>query len=466
MNQFSITYPYIYIQLIGMLNIDLSVLQFSQEKKITYPLWKRLWRIYRYLKRAKKKRKQEERNRKKRKKEERYKEKNFHRRKFRRKLKVVLRSFFKRGKISPRAKAAIQEQQRLESWRRRKKNRLYKAYFKGFFKRRAKHPRRIEHLERKKKEKAFQKYRKRRVYKFVLKRNKIVIINFLKGKGLPPRKKKGPSLWSQILKKDQLTIATQSLLMFLMSYFFIELLSNLSMATTSLLFDYKTVVYYYNIEFLVDYDAWYADSIKTIFATGPIVALIIAVLSLIIYSIVYLETGILKTLLLWAILHGANQLIGGVLIGNLLGKGLGYVIMYMYYSDTGKLIMSLLIIMSSVIVGTISTKYWIMSANSYYNYSKPHNRPLFIISQVFIPYVLGTFLIWLISQPEVMRYDTLVNISMFFMILPILILNKYYQEYYFEEGEIKIKLSYRIVIFALVFIAAYRILLDQGLRIG
>ena len=238
------------------------------------------------------------------------------------------------------------------------------------------------------------------------------------------------------------------------------------MATTSLLFDYKTVVYYYNIEFLVDYDAWYADSIKTIFATGPIVAFIIAVLSLIIYSIVYLETGVLKTLLLWAILHGANQLIGGILIGNLLGKGLGYVIMYMYYSDTGKLIMSLLIIMSSVIVGTISTKYWIMSANSYYNFSKPHNRPLFITSQVLIPYIFGTFLIWLINQPEVLYYDTLVNIAMIFMILPPIILNKYHQEYYFEEGNIKIKLSYRIVIFALVFIAAYRILLDQGLRIG
>ena len=208
MNQISIPYSYIYIQFIGMLNIDLSILQFSQEKKITYPLWKRLWRIYHFLKRAKKKRRQEEKDRKKRKKEERNKEKNFQRRKFRRKLKVVLRSFFKKGKISPRANAAFQEQQRLESWRRRKKNRLYKAYFKGFFKRRAKHPRRIELIERKKKEKAFQKYRKRRVYKFVLKRNKIVIINFLKGRGLPPRIKKGPSMWLQIFQKDQLIISS------------------------------------------------------------------------------------------------------------------------------------------------------------------------------------------------------------------------------------------------------------------
>lgn len=466
MNQISIPYPYIFVQLIGMLQIALSILPFSQEKKISYPLWKRLWRIYHFLKRAKKKRKQEEKNRKKRKKEERKKEKNFQKRKFRRKLKVVLRSLFKRKKISPRAKAAIEEQKRLEQWQRRKKNRLYKAYFKGFFKRRTKHPRQLEIIERKKKEKAFQKYRKRRVLKFVLKKNRIIIINFLKGKGLPPRKKKGPSLWTQIFKKDQLTISTQSLMLFLMSYFFIEFFSNLSMATTSLLFDYKTVVYYYNIEFLVDYDAWFADSIKTIFATGPIVAFIIAVLSLIIYSIVYLETGVLKILLLWAILHGANQLIGGILIGNLLGKGLGYVIMYMYYSDTGKLIMSLLIIMSSVIIGTVSTKYWIMSANSYYNYSKPHNRQLFILNQVFIPYIFGTFLIWLINQPNALLYDTLVNISLIFMVLPPVLLNKFYQEYYFDEEVRKIKFSYKIALFAIVFIATYRILLDQGLRIG
>lgn len=238
------------------------------------------------------------------------------------------------------------------------------------------------------------------------------------------------------------------------------------MGITSLLFDYKTVIYYYKIEFLVDYDAWFADSIKTIFSAGPTIALIIAILSLIIYSLVYLETGILKTLLLWAILHGSNKLIGGTLVGNLLGQGFGYVIMYLYYSDTGKLIMSLLMIMTSTIIGTISTRYWIMSANAYYKFSKPSGRKVFIISQVFIPYILGVPIIFLINQPEAMRYDTLTNVALIFMILPPVLLNQYYQEYYFEDKAKKIDWAYRIIIFSIVFIVTYRILLGIGLRLG
>jgi len=149
-----------------------------------------------------------------------------------------------------------------------------------------------------------------------------------------------------------------------------------------------------------------------------------------------------------------------------MGKGFGYVIMYLYYSDTGKLIMSLLMILLSIIIGTVSTKYWIMSANTYYNYSKPHNRPLFITSQVLIPYLVGTLSIWLITLPEGLRYDTFVNISMVFMVLPPLLLNKYYQEYYFDEEPRKIKYGINIILFSIIFIAALRILLDFGLRIG
>jgi len=122
--------------------------------------------------------------------------------------------------------------------------------------------------------------------------------------------------------------------------------------------------------------------------------------------------------------------------------------------------------MTSVIIGTISTKYWIMSANSYYKFSKPSGRRVFIMSQVFIPYILGIPIIWLINQPEVMRYDTMVSISLIFMVLPPIILNQFYQEYYFEDKEKKIQWSYRILIFTITFILLYRILLGIGIRLG
>lgn len=451
----------------------LMILPFTMEgsgkaqKKISYHFFSRLWRIYKFLKRSRKKRKRILKTQKQLKKEERKNEKKFQRRKRRRKLKVVFKSLFRHKAISREEQEKIKEAKRLSGWKSRKRKRLAKAYFKGFFKRKHISASRKAYLKRMKEEQEFNQYKRKRIFRFVLKKYRQNIIRFLSGKGLPKKRKKaGTPVIKQILKRDQLVISTHSLLLFIMSYLFIEFISNLSMGITSLLFDYKTVIYYYKIEFLVDYDAWFADSIKTIFAAGPVIALIIAILSLILYSLVYLETGVLKTLLLWSIFHGSNKIIGGTLIGNLLGKGFGYVIMYLYYSDTGKLILTLLMIMLSVIIGTISTKYWIMSANSYYKFSKPSTRKLFMTSQVLIPYLLGVPLIWLINQPDVMRYDTLVNISLIFMILPPVLISHFYQEYYFEDKEKKITWSFRIILFSLIFIAAYRILLDIGLRLG
>ncbi len=439
----------------------------STQKPMRYSYFGRLWRIYKFIKRVRKKRRKAKKILQQQQKQKRRIEKDFKKRMRRRKLKVILKSFFKPRYLSEEEKEKIHEAERLRLWKRRKQKRIRKVFFKGFFKTKPISPSKKAYYEKIQREQDFNKYKRRRRLRFILKRNREILSDFLKGKGLPKRRKKStPSVWKYIFKKDQLIISTHSLMLFLVSYFFIEFISNLSMGITSLLFDYKTVIYYYKIEFLVDYDAWYADSIKTIFAAGPVVAFIIAILSLIIYSMVYLETGVLKILLLWTILHGSNKIIGGTLIGNLLGKGFGYVIMYLYYSDTGKLIMSLLMIMASIVIGTISTKYWIMSANSYYKFSKPENRRVFINSQVLIPFLLGTPLLFLINQPEVLRYETLINVSLIFMILPPVLLNPFYQDYYFEDNEKKITWSYRIIIFAIAFIIAYRVLLGIGLRMG
>ncbi len=461
-------YIFLFSQLIGLENYNFSY-SFSspQNKRVEYTWLSRLWRIYKFLKRSKKKRKQEERNRKDKKKNEKRSEKKFLRRKRWRKFKVVLKSIFNKPKKTPKKIAEEKRKVFLKSWKKRKQRRLFFVYLKGIGKPRKISKYRKAQIETLKKTKAFDKYRKRRIYRFILKRNIQIFKDVLRGKGFPKKKtQKGPSPWRQMWYPKQLVITINSLMFFLLSYFFIAFFDKFSMSITSLLFEYKTVIYYYGIEFLVDYDDWFADSVKSIFATGPITGLLIALLSLIIYSIIYLENGILKTLMLWAIFHGFNRIINGTLIGSMIGKGFGYVIMYLYYSDTGKLIMSLIMITISVIIGTISTKYWIMSANSYYNYSKPNNRQVFILNQVFLPFLFGNIIIYLINIPEPVFYDTLVNIAMIFMIIPPLVLNKYQQEYYFDETPKSIKISIKTILFTILFIGTYRILLDFGLRIG
>jgi len=445
--------------------INYLVLFFASRPAGHYSKLGRIIRILRFLRRSARKRRQQKKQEKKKKKDQKRKERRFRRRLLRRKLKVIFRAFFL-GKRSDAQKKRKVELKRKKAWEKRRKRRIRKVILKSFFKRRKKSKVRILAKQKRKEEKAFYRYRRNRIYKFILKRNAQIWLNFLKGKGLPKRKKKKQSIVKQLFASEYLIIAFNSLLFFLLAYFIISFIEKLGMAFTATHFDYKTIMYYYKLEYLVDYDDWYADSVKAIFASGPVLAVIVATLVLILYSKVYLEDGLMKLLLLWGMFHGFNSILGGAFIGALTGKEFGYTIMYLYYSDTGKLIITLLALLVMIVLGSSSVKFWIFSANTYYNFSKPEKRQVFIVSQVLIPFVLGSGIIFLINQPKLTAYNLLVNLSLIFMLLPVLLLSRYHQEYYFDEKKKKIKLSIRTLLIVILVLALYRIGLGYGLRMG
>jgi hypothetical protein len=441
------------------------VLLFSSRPHGQYSKLGRIIRILKFLRRSARKRKQQKKQEKKKKNDQKRKERKFRRRLFWRKVKVIFRAFFL-GKKSDAQRKRSAEIVQQKAWKKRRKKRIRKVILKSFFKRKKKSKVRFLAKQKRKEEKAFYRYRRHRIYTFILKRNVQIWFDILKGKGFPKRKKKKQSFIKQLFAPEYLIIAFNSLLFFLLAYFIISFIEKLGMAFTAMHFDYKTIIYYYKVEYLVDYDDWYADSVKAIFASGPLLAVIIATLVLILYSKVYLEDGLMKLLLLWGMVHGFNSILGGALIGALTGKEFGYTIMYLYYSDTGKLVIALLVLLIMVVLGSSSVKFWIFSANTYYNFSTPAKRQVFIVSQVLIPFVLGSGIIFLINQPKLTAYNLLVNLSLIFMLLPVLLLSRYHQEYYFDEKKKQIKLSIKTLFVVVFLLALYRIGLDYGLRMG
>jgi hypothetical protein len=438
---------------------------FAKNKAGEYSRLGRIIRIIRFLRRSARRRKRNKKQQKRNKRDKKKKERRFKRRMLRRKLKVIFRALIL-GKKSAFREKQKQEKRKQKAWKKRRKKRIRKVILKSFFKKAPKSRIRLQAREQKKKELAFMRYRRKRIFRFIIRRKIRIWADFIKGKGFPKKKKKGPSFLRQLFGREYMIIALNSLFFFLMAYFIVAFIEKLGMAFTAMHFDYKSVIYYYKVEYLVDYDAWYADSVKAIFASGPILCTIIATLWVILYSKIYLEDGLLKLLLLWGIFHGFNSLLGGALIGALSGKEFGYAIMYMYYSDTGKLVIALVMLLLMVVLGSSSVKFWIFSANSYFNFSKPGKRQLFIVSQVFIPYLLGNALIILINNPKQTAYHIMVNLSLIFMLIPVLLLSRYHQEYYFDEKNKKIKLSVSSLLAVVILIAIYRIGLEYGLRFG
>lgn len=265
-------------------------------------------------------------------------------------------------------------------------------------------------------------------------------------------------------RKRFLLIAANSTILFLLSYFALFLFSQAITVVAASFFDYPAIVYYYEIYFNISQEAWFHDSVKTIFSSGPVVIFVVGITFFIIYHNKKENTGIFKLFFLWGFLHAINMLFGALLVGTLFETGVGHVISWLYIMDTGKVLYSILSIFILVIAGLIATKPFLISGNSYYNEINDENRTSFIISQVFLPYLAGNAALLMIRQPRFVFYDSFILVALFLCILPILVTYRSYNILYFEEEEKKpgfVWIPLAILILAVLF---FRVVLQIGLR--
>ena len=259
-------------------------------------------------------------------------------------------------------------------------------------------------------------------------------------------------------------ISFNSTVLFLLSYFCLFFTSQLATIISAGFFDYPTTVYYYEIYFNISPEAWYHDSVKTIFSAGPLVNFAIGIIFLIFYNNLRETPGAFKLFFLWGFLHSINMLFGAMLVGTLFETGVGHVISWMYIMDTGRVMYSTVSIFLLVMAGLLTTKQFLISGNTYFNELNSSNRTSFIFPQVLMPYFLGNIFLILLRQPRFVFYDTFTVMTLFIPVLAILATYRSYNELYFEEDEKKpgfTWISAAVLVLAVLF---FRIALAIGIR--
>jgi hypothetical protein len=267
-------------------------------------------------------------------------------------------------------------------------------------------------------------------------------------------------------RKRLALISFNSTVFFLLSYFVLFLTAQAITVIAASFFDYPTTVYYYEVYFNISPEAWFHDSVKTIFSSGPLVNFIIGITFIIIYSNIREITGPFKLFFLWGFLHSVNMLFGAMLVGTLFETGVGHVISWMYIMDTGKVLYSTISIFLLVITGLIITRQFLISGNTYYKEMNSANRTAFIIAQVLLPYLAGNLFLILLRQPMFVFYDTFTVITLIIIIIPVLATYRTYNELYFEEEEKKPGLAWISMAVVLLLVLFFRVVLEKGIRFG
>ena len=205
--------------------------------------------------------------------------------------------------------------------------------------------------------------------------------------------------------------------------------------------------------------------VSGVFSAGPISMVVLSLFLLILYTTVATETGILRLLVLWMIFHALTRFFGELLVGAVMGKGFGFVILYMFVMDTGKVILAIFVFVAMFTIGLLLFQLFLFSANIYFNDLRKSYRLRFIINQFFVPFLLGNIVILLIKIPTFSYFDVTLNATGILLLIPLFIRSVSFQDMYFDEEPRTIKIRVIMITTTIILLVLFRIVFGIGVRL-
>jgi predicted Na+-dependent transporter len=101
----------------------------------------------------------------------------------------------------------------------------------------------------------------------------------------------------------------------------------------------------------------------------------------------------------------------------------------------------------------------------YFNFLNRGNKMQFLISQILLPFIVGTGIIALIKQPLLNFLEVFSEGSMLLIICPAIIYARYSQELFFDEEPREIKVNWRWIVASLLMLILFRVYFGIGVRL-
>ena len=269
-------------------------------------------------------------------------------------------------------------------------------------------------------------------------------------------------------------ITLNSMALFVLAYLILYIAGEWLTLYAAQTFDYKTILFYYKIYYNIDSDQWTPDAVKILYSIKPLAGLVLGAVSMVIFSSIRNDNQVFKLFFLWLFVHGMVLFFGSLLIGTLLNQGFGWVIAYLYYRDTGKMVFSIISIFALVVSGTSVARSFLISGNAYFNFINRDNRRFLLLSQVLLPAILGTVIISLMKVPsdlyfttsEEVMYEIFKVSSIIIVLIPIVLTFSSFSAVYFDEEPRNVRFHWFYILIFLAIYFGYRIMLMNGMEFG
>lgn len=216
---------------------------------------------------------------------------------------------------------------------------------------------------------------------------------------------------------------------------------------------------------------WTRKALIVIFGSGPIIALLIAFLSIgLFFFFKREETAMSNVFWVWCIVHGMNMFFGSYLTGVVTRTEFIYASEWIFMNNqinTSELFLSILSVTVLLITGWQVTPLFLMSSGSVTLIS-PKYRFQFILGRVLIPWLVGVGVFLLYNTPKLFTPLILKTLTPFLILIPVFLsFNSARNREIHLLGIIrKQPFSNWYILATVLIIVAYRLLFANGIIIN
>ncbi len=186
------------------------------------------------------------------------------------------------------------------------------------------------------------------------------------------------------------TVMFNSLMAFLVSAFFIQLLDNTLKYLLARRYGYDIEIHHFQIHFLIQNSMWSFGSVMAVFAFIPLFIGGLGIVASYLLRWAQNNTGRVKLLLFWFSLQSLSFLMSNFLLGTFVHEGMGYALAWFYPGWFERIVMIFFGIVAMLIMALIFSNHVIHLANIYFDQLTENEYPLYISAQTLVPFILGT----------------------------------------------------------------------------
>lgn len=257
---------------------------------------------------------------------------------------------------------------------------------------------------------------------------------------------------------------------FIASYFIMYLVYHIATGLMVMRRQWNATMFYHRTDVFPFAKQWISNpkSVVWIYATGPVVCLIVAAIAGLLYFKIFRKrTGIVKFYFLWIQLIGAMFFFGGIGAGIMVTKdyrGMGYALAWGGVSASLRIIFLILSVLLMLIVGFLVTRSFLQTAQSRdLVRRRGWLRFRFMLFNAFLPFAIGSVFVTAIRYPLVQGYDM---ISLLFIIPSLIAMFSFgraISRVKMAKAEDRIGLSWGAIAFAIILTLGVRVGLQSGI---